>query len=110
MWIMVLYDLPTLTREQRKKHAEFRKDLIKCGFLQHQFSVYFRWCGSVEMVETQIRRVEKIMPDEGKVTILTLTDKQYGMMRLYTGRSVKIKRRKTMPGQLAMFHPLRPSV
>jgi CRISPR-associated protein Cas2 len=104
MWVMVMYDLPTITREQRKKHSEFRRDLIKAGYQQHQFSIYFRWCGSMEMAETQIKKIEKMLPDEGEVSVLTLTDKQFGMMRRFYCRSEKIKRRKSMPGQLAMFH------
>jgi CRISPR-associated protein Cas2 len=102
---MVMYDLPTVTKEQRKKHAEFRTNLIKAGYHQHQESVYMRWCGSMEMVEAQMRRLEKLLPDKGEVSAITITDKQYGMMRRFYCRSEEVKRRKTMPGQLAMFHP-----
>ena len=32
MWLIVLYDLPTETAQQRKKAAKFHKDLQSLGF------------------------------------------------------------------------------
>ncbi len=85
MWILVFYDLPTYTAEERKTSAEFRKNILEEGFTMFQFSMYARPCPSRENAEAHIRRVEKILPPRGKVGIMTITDKQFGMIKLYYG-------------------------
>ena len=40
MRILVMFDLPTLTSEDRKEYRNFRKYLIISGFLMLQESVY----------------------------------------------------------------------
>src|SRR5580700_9730529 len=86
MWIMVLYDLPTETKKQRKVAARFRKDIMRDGFTMFQFSSYIRHCPSRENMEVHINKVEKILPEEGKVCIMHITDKQFGMMKLIYGK------------------------
>ncbi len=78
MWLYVMFDLPVETRTQRKAAARFRKDLLQDGFAMHQFSVYIRHCASLESAKVHIRRIESFMPDEGFVSILKVTDKQFG--------------------------------
>ena len=40
MRILVFFDLPTLTNEDRRNYGMFRKALIKNGFIMLQESVY----------------------------------------------------------------------
>lgn len=40
MWVMVLFDLPTETKKERKASADFRKRLMGDGFTMFQFSIY----------------------------------------------------------------------
>ena len=42
MWILVFFDLPTYTAEDRKIATEFRKNLLEEGFTMFQFSIYTR--------------------------------------------------------------------
>ena len=83
MWVMVLYDLPTETKTQRKAAAKFRKDIMADGFTMFQFSIYLRHCASKENADAHIGRVKKMMPPEGKIGILCVTDKQFGNMELF---------------------------
>ena len=46
MWVFVFFDLPVLTKQQRKQATQFRKALEKDGFTMMQFSVYVRHCPS----------------------------------------------------------------
>ena len=32
MWVLVLFDLPTETKKERKEYARFRKDIMGDGF------------------------------------------------------------------------------
>jgi CRISPR-associated protein Cas2 len=101
LWILVLFDLPTETKKEKKAHAQFRKDLLKDGFAMFQFSIYLRHCSSRENAEVHIKRVKGFLPEKGEIGILTITDKQFGMMEIYRAR--KIKDRPNVPQQLELF-------
>lgn len=85
MWVLVFFDLPTETKAERKRYAKFRKDLLNDGFAMVQLSIYARHCASAENAKVHIRRVRAILPVEGKVCMLTVTDKQFGNMETYHG-------------------------
>jgi CRISPR-associated protein Cas2 len=85
MWIFVFFDLPTETKRERKVYAEFRKKLMRDGFTMFQFSIYLRHCPSRENADVHIKRVKQLLPREGYVGILTITDKQFGQMELFRG-------------------------
>ena len=42
MRILVMFDLPTETSEERRDYRKFRKNLIKNGFIMMQESVYVK--------------------------------------------------------------------
>lgn len=86
MWLFVLYDLPTETREERKIAANFRKNLIKDGFMMFQFSIYIRFCPSIENTEVHVKRTKYSLPKTGSVCILRITDKQFGDIELFEGK------------------------
>ncbi len=101
MWVLVLFDLPTETKTDRKIHSDFRKKLMKDGFTMFQFSIYLRHCPSVENANVHIKRVKNFLPPKGHVGVLCITDKQFGMMELFYGKSVKEK--QTGWQQLELF-------
>ena len=80
MWLFVFFDLPTNTKKNRADASKFRKNLENDGFSMMQFSVYIRYCGSLESADVHIKRVRSLIPEEGVVSILTITDKQYSKM------------------------------
>ena len=87
MWVIVFFDLPTETKKDVKEAQTFRKRLISDGFIMFQFSVYLRHCASSENADVHIKRTKSILPPKGKVCILQITDKQFGMMELYDSRN-----------------------
>ena len=80
MWVMVLFDLPTETKQDRKNYTEFRKKMMKDGFTMFQFSAYMRHCPSHENAE--VHKTVKEKPAAQYVGILRITDKQFGMMQI----------------------------
>ena len=48
MWVLVLFDLPTETKKEKKAYVDFRKNLQRDGFTMFQFSIYVRHCASSE--------------------------------------------------------------
>ena len=89
MWVLVFFDLPTDTKKERKAAAEFRKQLLLDGFLIFQFSIYMRHCPSVENANVHIKRVKANLPPLGQVGILSITDKQFGAMELFSEKKTK---------------------
>jgi CRISPR-associated protein Cas2 len=100
-WVMVFFDLPVGTPEERRDAANFRKDLIKDGYMMVQFSVYARPCGSADRVETQVRRLRSNIPARGEVRGLLITDAQWG--RMIVVRSQKKENPEDMPEQMMFF-------
>lgn len=101
MWLMVMFDLPTTTKKERKNAALFRKNLEKDGFVMHQYSVYMRFCASLEASNVHIKRVRSFIPDVGRVSILSITDKQYSNIINIWGAEEQIVQKK--PVQLEFF-------
>lgn len=110
MWLFVFFDLPVNTKTAMKRAALFRKGLEKDGFSMMQFSVYIRHCGSRESLNVHIKRVKSLLPEEGKVSILAVTDKQYGDIYNFWGKPKSVKNKSkikentiTEPLQLEFF-------
>ena len=101
MWMMVMFDLPVLTKRQRKRATKFRNDLLDLGFEMAQFSVYMKFCGGRPAADALAARVERQMPSEGHVSILVFTDKQYGRMRVFSGGARET--RQIERGQLVLL-------
>ncbi len=91
MWVLVMYDLPTETKEDRKRHSRFRKDVMSDGFERFQFSMYIRHCNSRENADVHIERVKKMLPPKGSVGILRITDKQFGQMEIFINKKETTK-------------------
>ncbi|WP_298741281.1 CRISPR-associated endonuclease Cas2 [uncultured Chitinophaga sp.] len=101
MWLFVFFDLPVETKKERKAATGFRKNLMKDGFNMMQYSVYVRHCASDESAQVHIRRIKTFVPEKGQVSILKVTDKQYGDIMNFWG--AKEKSLPSGPKQLEMF-------
>lgn len=101
MWMMVIFDLPVGSKKERRAATRFRNTLLDQGFEMSQFSVYMRFCGGKEQVETYTRRVEKELPKTGLVQILCFTDRQYETIVSFDGRTRESA--KENPKQYALF-------
>ena len=101
MWLFVFFDLPVTTKKERKAAAGFRKNLLKDGFTMMQFSVYIRHCASKESAAVHVKRVRRFIPDTGQVSILSVTDKQYGGILNFWGK--KTQPMASTPQQLEFF-------
>ena len=101
MWTLVMYDLPTETKKQRRVAARFRKDLLQDGFCMFQFSMYIRHSASSENANVHKRRVKNNLPEHGKVGILQITDKQFGQMEIFYGSKPHVF--ENTPQQLELF-------
>lgn len=86
MWLFALFDLPVDSKKHRKAYARFRKTLIEEGFNMLQFSVYARYCTGEEASEAFKRRVRAEIPPDGQVRLMSITDRQFGKMEVFSGK------------------------
>ena len=101
MWVIAMFDLPTGTPKARKAHARFRKNLLEDGFTMMQYSVYIRHCASIENAKVHATRMGKKVPTAGEVRFLTITDRQFGRIEIYAGKSRQPP--PSPPAQLEFF-------
>ena len=85
MRVLVLFDLPVLTGDQRREYTRFRNLLLKSGFLKLQESVYCKLALNTTAVNGIVDQIHKNKPEEGLVQLLTVTEKQYAKMDLIVG-------------------------
>ena len=101
MWLIAMFDLPTKTKKERHDYAVFRKNLERDGFVMHQYSVYCRFCASLEAKDVHVKRVKSFMPNKGRLSIITITDKQYsGIINIWGEIEQKVHKK---PVQLELF-------
>jgi len=86
MRMLVMFDLPTETAENKRAYRQFRKFLINEGFLMHQFSVYSKILLNDTASKSMVSRLRKNNPDDGIVTVLTITEKQFSRMVFLSGK------------------------
>lgn len=98
LWTIVLFDLPTDTKQARREYTCFRKHLLQDGFTMMQYSVYMRHCPSDENARVHVARVKSALPPDGEVRIVKITDKQFGKIEVFYGQ----KRKKTEQPALQM--------
>ena len=89
MRILVFFDLPVKTKRERRIATQFRNFLLKDGYYMVQFSVYARVCNGNDMVELHKKRLKMIIPDEGSIRVLVITEKQYENIEIFLGKKSK---------------------
>jgi CRISPR-associated protein Cas2 len=101
MWMMVMFDLPVVLKEERQAATAFRLSLLDMGFEMSQLSVYMRCCTSIAQIETYGKRVEHALPEGGKVHVMQMTDRQFERIVTFRGRAKQPHGKA--PDQFALF-------
>lgn len=85
MRVLLMFDVPTKTKNEQKNANKFRNNLIKLGFFMMQFSVYMKICKGVASAQSALNRVRLILPPLGNVRALIITEKQFDNMQILLG-------------------------
>lgn len=85
MRMILMFDMPTETANERKLYRKFRKFLIDEGFIMHQFSVYSKILLNGSAKSAMITRLKGHAPKCGLITLLTVTEKQFSRMIYLSG-------------------------
>lgn len=87
MRAIVFFDLPVQTSEQRREYAQFRKHLVKSGFVMMQESVYCKLALNMSVAGAIMENVRQNKPPEGLVQMLVVTEKQFARMEFVVGEA-----------------------
>lgn len=85
MRVLVFFDLPTETLEDKREYRKFHNALIKNGFLMMQESVYCRMLLTPSAGKAVLDVIRKNRPSSGVVQLMTVTEKQFAGMEYITG-------------------------
>ncbi len=102
-WLMVCFDLPVMTKKQRKVATQFRKSLLDDGYQMIQYSVYARPCVTFSRQQTHLRRLETLVPNEGSVRAIFITRSQWERAYLIEGAPAIKKSPEKLPVQLQFW-------
>lgn len=100
-WLLVSFDLPVMSAEERRIHARFRKDLLADGYIRIQWSVYARPCPTIERFHTHLRRLRQLAPHTGEVRGIFITETQWQRMEIFRGEAKPPP--EELPAQLLLF-------
>ena len=87
MRILVFFDLPSVTSEEKSEYLKFRKTLIKSRFLMMQESVYSKLALNTTASDAIVDSIKKNKPKSGLVQMLVITEKQFSRMEFVIGES-----------------------
>lgn len=85
MRMLLMFDLPTLTVEDKRNYRKFRNFLLSEGFIMHQFSVYSKILLNGTANNLMIARLKERTPKNGLITLLTVTENQFSKMIYLSG-------------------------
>ncbi|EKU50115.1 CRISPR-associated endonuclease Cas2 [Staphylococcus massiliensis] len=85
MRVLIMFDLPVETKYDVRIYNKFRKHLIQEGFLMMQYSIYIKSCINKDAANSSINSVKRMLPPNGHVRALMITEKQYEKMQILLG-------------------------
>lgn len=85
MRLILFFDLPVVSKEDRRVYATFRKYLIKSGYMMMQYSVYCKIFANREAAVKHVNVLRKNLPDKGQIRLMLVTEKQYSKIEIIVG-------------------------
>ena len=87
MRLVVFFDLPVETSSQQREYRNFRKFLLRAGFVMMQESVYCKLALNMSVAGAIMENIRQNKPPEGLVQMLVVTEKQFARMEFVVGES-----------------------
>lgn len=102
MRLLVFFDLPMMTKAEKRAYVQFRKFLLNDGYDMIQWSVYGRIINGKDAEAKHLQRLADNLPPAGSVRSMTVTEKQYAGMRLLVGMPL-FQEKKVPASQMLLF-------
>ena len=102
MRLLVFFDLPVVSRAERRAYTIFRRFLLNDGYDMIQFSVYGRILNGNDAEAKHLKRLIDHLPPAGSVRCLTVTEKQFAGVKLLVGLPI-FQEKSVKAAQLLLF-------
>jgi CRISPR-associated protein Cas2 len=102
MRLLVLFDLPVVTKAERRAYVHFRRFLLNDGYDMIQWSVYGRILNGNDAEQKHLKRLIDSLPPAGSIRCLTVTEKQYAGMKLLVGLPI-FQEKAVKANQMLLF-------
>lgn len=89
MRVVIFFDLPTETSDDKREYRRFRKFLLRNGFIMMQESVYSKIALNTTVADAICENVKKHKTKDGLIQMLTITEKQFERIELVVGEKQK---------------------
>lgn len=86
MRLIVFFDLPTVSKAEKRAYVVFRRFLLQDGYDMIQWSVYGRMVNGFDAAEKHLKRLSANLPTLGSVRCLQVSEKQFAAMKLLVGQ------------------------
>lgn len=86
MRILVFFDLPVKSKNERRAATRFRNFLLNDGYHMIQYSVYARVCNGMDAVAKHRARIKLNLPENGSIRLLVITEKQFEAIYILLGK------------------------
>lgn len=92
---ILFFDLPMLSDAEVRRYTRFRKYLINNGYIMMQYSIYSKIFPNRDTVKWHMQDLERNLPPDGSVMIMTVTEKQYQSIQNLVGSKKALDRKIT---------------
>jgi CRISPR-associated protein Cas2 len=73
MRLLVFFDLPMVTKTEKRAYVQFRRFLLNDGYDMIQFSVYGRILNGRDAETKHLARLTQNLPPDGSIRSMTVT-------------------------------------
>jgi CRISPR-associated protein Cas2 len=102
MRLIVFFDLPMVTKAEKRAYVQFRRFLLHDGYDMIQFSVYGRILNGKDAETKHLTRLASNLPPQGSVRCMTVTEKQYAGIKLLVGMPL-FQEKRVPASQMLLF-------
>ena len=85
MRMIIFFDLPNTTKAENREYVKFVKNIKRLGFSMFQESVYTKLCLNESVSSATEKDIKRILPKDGFVSLLTLTEVQFNSIQNLVG-------------------------
>ncbi|BCU51283.1 hypothetical protein JCM2421_00550 [Staphylococcus auricularis] len=89
MYLLIGFDLPRDTKDERKMANKYRTRLLELVFTMKQFSLYERYISDTQKKDKIISILKNEIPATGKIALYVLPDEVNDNQVIILGKEVK---------------------
>lgn len=102
MRLIVFFDLPMVTKTEKRAYVQFRRFLLNDGYDMIQWSIYGRLLNGGDAQQKHTKRLVDNLPPAGAVRCMTVTEKQFAGIQLLVGMPL-FQEKKVTAEQMLLF-------